>query len=50
MLGPSKDLEWLSELIGQIGKSSHTLEQPGYSQAWTFFPFFALLIRWVVGV
>ena len=27
-----------------------TFVHPGYSQAWTFFPFFALLIRWVVGV
>lgn len=32
------------------GLGCPTLVQPGYSQAWTFFPFFALLIRWVVGV
>lgn len=31
-------------------RTTRTLVHPGYSQAWTFFPFFALLIRCVVGV
>lgn len=31
-------------------RAKRTLVHPGYSQAWTFFPFFALLIRCVVGV
>jgi hypothetical protein len=32
------------------GKTKLTLLHPGYSQAWTRFPFFALLTRCVVGV
>src|SRR5271170_7390487 len=32
------------------GKDQLTLLHPGYSQAWTRFPFFALLTRCVVGV
>jgi len=52
MFGSCEDLERVSaiSLFGREGKDQLTLLHPGYSQAWTRFPFFALLIRCVVGV
>lgn len=51
VLSASEDLR-NRELASHIYQTnqSHTLLQPGNSQAWTRLPFFALLMRWVVGV
>lgn len=51
MLGASEDLVRESQLQCALRlDQAHTLLQPGNSQACTRFPFFALLMRWVVGV
>lgn len=53
VLSASEDLSQNSELASHSSisdESIHTLLQPGNSQAWTRLPFFALLMRWVVGV
>ena len=51
MFGSCEDLRRVSAIsLLEGGKHQLTLLHPGYSQAWTRFPFFALLTRWVVGV
>lgn len=42
--------DWVSPRTKGVHGKEHTLLQPGNSQACTRLPFFALLIRWVVGV
>lgn len=50
MLCPCKYLVSVSVSSENLHPYKHTFGHPGYSQACTFFPFFALLIRCVVGV
>ena len=50
VLGSSKDLHCVSQDVYSYVMLWLTFVHPGYSQACTFFPFFALLMRCVVGV
>jgi len=52
MFGSCEDLEGgqRDKAYWKEGRDQLTLLHPGYSQAWTRFPFFALLTRCVVGV